>query len=734
MRHLLISLSLITLTSATALQAQQDSTSFKQLQEVSVLGIRATQRTPMTYGNIGKKEISKANLGPDIPYLLQSQPSVLMTSEAGTGIGYTGLSVRGVGTTGINVSVNGVPLNDSESQGVFWVNMPDFASSLQEIQLQRGVGTTSSGAVSFGASLNMRTDAIGLRPSATLSLGGGSFGTQRYTAKVSTGLIAGHWSLDARLTHIKSSGYIDRSGIDQYAYFLQAGWHSGSSMLRLLTFGGKERTGIAWDGIDADTEKTYGRTFNWAGYISTDSKGEHHFYQNTDNYSQPHYQAIFSHRFSPDLNLSLTAHYTQGYGYTDEYKGGATLLKYGLQPYTDAGGKQVKKRDLVRRKYLDNQFYGMVANLNWRTDRFDLSAGLAGNGYRGLHYGEIRWMASGYPQTILPTDRYYDNVGNKTELSAYTKLNYYLTRQLSGYVDLQVRHVDYSAHGTTDRFNATTQKLDNMGQVGQAFTFLNPKAGLFYEFAPAHHAYASVAVAHREPNRKMYTEGQIASGTPKAERLIDYELGYGYKSERLNLNAGLYYMYYIDQFVANGKKNHVGEAILENVPESYRMGLELSGVYTPAKWLRLDASLALSKHKIKDYTYYLSDTEVRRFSNTDIAYAPSFIAHAGATLVQGLWELNLTNQYVSRQRLDNTSSDERTLPAYNVMNLRLSREFKVQGVRELRVSLQVSNLLNARYSNNGYAELSLYEGKESSYMDYYPQAPRHVMASLTIGL
>lgn len=700
--------------------SEADSLRVTTLQELSVVGVRADKRTPMAYSNLGKKEIGKENLGRDIPFLLQSLPSVVFSSDAGTGIGYTSLRVRGVDATGINIMVNGIPLNDSESQAVFWVNMPDFASSLQELQLQRGVGTSSNGAAAFGASLNMRTDQIGLKPYATVSAGAGSFGTRRASIKVGTGRLGGRWTIDTRLSRVESAGYVDRASVDQYAYFLQASYATEATMLRYVTFGGKQITGIAWHGIEASDEKSYGRTYNPAGYMYTDAAGKAHYYHDTDNYSQPHHQLILTHSFSPRLTLNLTAHYTAGFGYTDEFKANSSLKKYALKNYVDASGKQIKRADIIRRKYLDNDFYGVNAMLNWQQRNWQLSAGLSGNYYKGLHYGERRWISK-YPEIIYPESRYYDNLAHKTDLSSFVKANWQLSEQLNLFADLQLRHIAYDVQGTLDKYSDATKGMRAI-DLKKDFLFLNPKAGVYYQFTPQHHAFASVAVAQREPGRKIYTEGSNAGGAePKAEHLIDYELGYGYRSHRLSLSAGLYYMSYRDQLVANGKISDVGEPLLENVDHSYRMGLELSASYRPTKWLRLDGALALSQSRIKDYHNFSTGEEVK-YSNTPIGYSPEIVSSAAASLVFGSFEAGLTSQFVGKQYIDNTGSEARKLPAYHVAGLRMSYDLSLPGVKRMNLSLQVNNLFDAKYSSNGWTYFYVDGGKEVSHVGLYPQA------------
>lgn len=714
---------------ATAFAQEADSLRVYKLQEVSVVGTRAGVKTPMSYSNIKKEELRKVNLGQDVPYLLQLQPSVVATSDAGTGIGYTGIRVRGVDASGTNVTANGVPINDSESQGVFWVNMPDLTSSVEEMQLQRGIGTSSNGAGSFGASLNMRTSNLSTKPYAEVGASAGSYSTFRRNIRLGTGTLAGHWAIDARLSKITSNGYIDRGTVDLVSYFAQAGYFNNRTVLKFITFGGKEVTGIAWNGIEQWQEDLYGRRYNSAGDIYEDGK---RYYHNTDNYNQRHNHLILTQGLSDHWTLGLTAHYTAGFGFTDEYRTGRKPTEYGLKLYTapDKKGKLKEiKRSLTRRKYLDNDFYGLIGNLSYKRKQVDLTFGMSGNYYKGLHYGEIRSIEAGFPDFVDPSAHYYDSYGKKLDLSLYTKLNYQLTEGLSAFVDLQYRHLNYKVAGTNDAYSQSGGGLQQLN-VDKDFHFFNPKAGLFYRFAERHHAYASVAVAHREPTRKMYTDGS----DPRPEQMTDFELGYGYTSERFALKANAYYMKYSDQIIATGKLGDVGESLMENVPDSHRLGLELSLGYEPIKAIRLDASLALSDNRIKHYTYYVDDMPFE-VKNTKIGFSPSIVASGGLTF-RGIknMELALTAQHVGRQHLDNSGSMDRTMPSYTVANLRLGYDIPVRGfVKGWNVSLQVNNLLNRKYYSNAWSYAYMDGTKQVSGVGYYPQAPINFLLGTTLS-
>lgn len=737
---------------ATAAQLA-DSLSTHRLEEVQVTATRASAKTPMSFSNVSKGQLLKSNLGQDVPYLLLQTPSVVATSEPGIGIGYTYLRVRGVDAAGINIMTNGVPLNDSESQGVFWANMPNFSSSIQDAQLQRGVGTSSNGSAAFGASLNLRTDHFSMTPTASLTLLGGSYNTFRREVHASTGRIGGHWALEARLGKTTTDGYIDRSGTEGTSYFIQGGYFGENTILKFLSFGGKQRTGIAWNGLSPEEEAVYGRRYNSAGHMNPGSTPQDARYRyNTDNYEQYHYQAQLTQRLSEGLILNLTAHYTKGYGFTDEYRTGRKLKDYGLKEFIlrdengaailDKNGKEqkVKKITLLRTKYLDNDFAGGIATLDYKSDRLELTAGLSANHYAGDHYGE-RLPVTPYPYLVEPNERYYEDKANKTDLSGFVKANYEVTTGLNLFADLQYRFIDYRIAGTIDHFIKNSQGAMVAQEIDlkKTFNFLNPKAGLFYQFTPQHHVYGSVAVAHREPNRKNYTEVS-PKDYPRAERLTDYEVGYGFRSSSFSAGLNLYYMDYHDQLVLNGKQSDVGGKLSENVASSHRMGAELNASWKICPMLRWDLAGAVSRNQIKQYHLYAwsdqaGDEVLTTYDRTPIAYSPQLVLSNTLTFAHRAFEAALTSQYVGMQYLDNTGSRERSLPAYHVASLRLGYELPIHFVRSWSISLQINNLFDARYSSNGGAGYTFdKDGAISSYTWTYPQAGIHAFLGTTITI
>lgn len=722
---------------------ETDTLRLIKLQEVQVVASRAKNKTPMSYSNVDKNAIKKANYGQDIPFLLTLTPSVVATSEAGTGLGYTGFRVRGTDANRINITTNGVPLNDSESQSVFWVNMPEFASSIEDLQVQRGVGTSTNGSGSFGASINMKTTNISSNGYGEVQLGGGSFGTFRRTVKVGSGLINDHWAFDGRFSKVNSDGYIDRSGIRQWSYFGQLSYLHDNTVLKLVTFGGEEHTNIAWNGIAPEDIETYGRKYNSAGYIGKDAQGNPLYYRDqTDNYDQRHYQAILTHRFSQNATLNVTAHYTRGLGYTNEYRTSRKLLEYALQPYKDETGKKIKKVDLIRQKHLDNHFGGIIATLSFNHKKFNDIIGISGNTYDGDHFGYIDYIKA-YPFPFTPGFKYYDNTGKKKELSAFYKTYYNVSPNFTIYGDLQVRHINYTIKGVNDEYDkkrAGMQLLD----LDKSFTFFNPKAGLHYKLNRFNEFYGSVSVANREPNRKNYTDAGI-NDRPTSERLIDYELGYNFKSPVFSFGTNLYYMNYKDQLVLNGKKSDVGADLTVNVPKSYRMGAEFSISVAPIEQLRWDANLTWSKNRIKDYTQYAEvygpeETTIQQdfFGDTPIAFSPDLIANSSLSYHTKGFDASWILSYVGKQYLDNTGSELRQLDDYLLNNLRLSYNFGFSCLKDINLGVTIYNLFDKEYSSNGGSGYYYYVGEDGgspkmgSYTWLYPQAGRHVLCNLTL--
>ena len=712
------------------------------LGEASVIATRATRQTPIAFTNLSREQISRANHGQDIPYLLSATPSVVVTSDAGAGIGYTSLRIRGVDATRINVTANGIPVNDAESHTVFWVNMPDFASSVKDIQLQRGVGTSTNGAGAFGASLNLQTADFSQNPYAEVSASAGSFCTHKETFRIGTGLLKDHWTFDLRLSNICTDGYIDRAAAKLHSFYTQAAWVGAATSARLIAFGGKEQTYHAWNYASREEMQTYGRRYNSCGYMYTDADGVQHFYEDqTDNYVQTNLQLLLDHRFTNHWSAHLGAHYTKGDGYYQEYKTDRKLIEYGMQPF-EANGETVKKTDLVRKKAMDNHFAGAVFSVNYRDDKLRASLGGAANKYVGDHFGRVLW-AKNYIGELDPNTDYYRNEAHKTDANVYLRAEYLLCRGLTAYADAQYRHIRYRMEGTNDKYNSWAgsgmQRLD----LDERFNFFNPKAGINWQVNPRLRLFASVAQAHKEPTRNNYTDGYFTE-RPRAERLTDYEVGGAYHAPRWHAAANLYLMNYRNQLVLTGELNEIGEAVSANVPRSYRAGLELQGGFSLPCGLEWTGNLTLSRNRIRDFkeTIYgyddawndLPPVEINH-GDTHIAFSPEILAGSRlAYSIKGL-RAELMTQYVGKQYMSNADVAAHRLDDYCVSHLDLSYSFAPRRyIKNVRVGVAIYNLFNAEYETNGWASSSYLNTPDNrvNYTGYAAQAGTNFLANLTL--
>ena len=673
-----------------------DSTKVNQLDEVLVSAIRVNKNTPVTFSDVNKKEIASRNLGQDIPMLLNFLPSVVTTSDAGNGFGYTGIRVRGSDATRVNITINGIPYNDSESHGTYWVNMPDFASSVESLQLQRGVGTSTNGAGAFGASLNMLTDSYSKTATGEIANSFGSFNSHKHTVKFSSGLMNDHFELAGRLSVIQSDGYIDRASSNLKSYFLQGTYVGKTTLIKALVFGGTEKTYQSWNGIDSETLAN-DRTFNSAG-IFTDEFGNTRFYDNeTDNYQQDHYQLHWNEKLSQKWSTNLAFHYTKGKGYYENYKEDADFLDYGLTPV----GTETAT-DLIRQKWLDNDFYGTTFSLNYKNEHFDFILGGGWNKYEGDHFGKVIW--SRFASTSELGDRYYNDYGDKTDGNIFAKANYQITKKISLFGDLQFRSVNYKANGVQANL------------VDDTFTFFNPKAGLNYVFNRKNTLYFSFARANREPNRTDYE-----SGNSKPEKLNDFELGWRFSSDKVKINANLYYMTYKDQLILTGNLDDVGNPIRSNSEKSYRLGFEVEATIAISKKITIRPNFTLSDNKNVDLN--VSGTN---FGNKEIAYSPSVIA--GNVFVYQpieMLQISLLSKYVGEQFMNNIELPDAQLPDYFVNDLNVSFEIHPKKVfKSIVFSGLVNNFLNKKYVSNGY----MYD----IYPYYYPQAGIHFLLGLNL--
>ncbi len=710
------------------------------LQSVEVTANRAGAKTPVAFTNLKAKEIAKSNDGRDIPFLIQSTPSVVVTGDAGGGIGYSSIRVRGTDPTRINITANGVPINDSESSRTYWVNMPDIASSIRDIQIQRGAGTSANGAGAFGASINMITAAPSSESSSEAAVSYGSYNSNRQSLKVSSGLIGDHWSADARISHIGSDGYIDRATSQLWGYSAQLAYNNGGTGVRLLAFGGKERTYMAWDYASKEDMELYGRRYNPCGKYTAADGSTAYYPDQYDNFAQHHLHLIATHVFSNRLQLNVTGHYTKGDGYYEQYKTRRTLAEYGLEPFYNSDGEKVKKSDLVRRKFNDNDFGGALANLRYSSGRINAVGGAAVNWHRGLHFGQVMWVRN-YIGAINPLQQYYSNTGRKMDANAFVRTDIDLSDRLSAYADVQYRHIRYSIRGASDNYDyniSAPARLD----VLRNYNFFNPKAGLSYTCG-AQRAYLSWSVAHKEPVRDNFTDGDPMV-YPSPERLFDYEAGWSLRKQNFSLAAGLYLMDYKDQLVLTGQLSDTGNPISVNVPSSYRAGVELQGDLRPVSWFEWNASATLSRNRIRNFVEYIYEDEYANpiafdRGDTPIAFSPSVIANNAFKVNFGGFEASLTTRYVSSQYMNNAATPEAMLDAYCVSDLGAAYTWQhVAGFKSLRVSATAYNVFNAKYFNNGYTGAGYTIGANGKpdiyrYSGYAAQSPINFLTTIALN-
>ena len=654
-----------------------------KLEEVLVSAVRVDKKTPVTFTNVSKEELAPRNLGQDIPVLLNFLPSVVTTTDAGAGIGYTSMRVRGSDATRINVTVNGIPYNDAESQGSFWVNMGDFASSTENIQLQRGVGTSTNGAGAFGASLNLLTDAFSKKSSGEISNSFGSFNSRKHTVKFSTGLMNDHFELAGRLSNIKSDGYIDRASSDLKSYFLQGTYVGKTTLIKALVFGGKEKTYQAWNGLEDPEKLENNRTYNSAGeYV--DENGVTRFYDNeTDNYQQDHYQLHWSEKLSDNWNTNVALHYTKGEGYYEQYRQDADFADYGLEEIT-IGGETINTTDLIRRKWLDNDFFGTTFSANYKNEDWNVIVGGAWNKYEGDHFGEIIWAR--YASQSQIRDHYYDDTAVKTDFNMFAKANWQLTQNLNLFGDMQYRRVHYEADGVL------------ADPVDDTFNFFNPKAGLTYTLNNQNNIYFSYARANREPRRDDYE-----NGSSKPETLNDFELGWRYTTPKTRININGYYMRYKDQLVLTGALNDVGAPVYTNSGDSYRLGIEADATLYITKHFILRPNVAVSTNKNIDF-YFQRDGVLQNLGNTNIAFSPNVIAGNTITVlpVKNM-QVSLLSKFVGEQYMGNIDSDSSKLDSYFTNDLNISYEFKTNKIfKSIVLSGLVNNIFDVEYESNGY--------------------------------
>lgn len=710
-------------------------------EEVIVSATRAEAQNPSTKTNLNAEEIAENNMGADMPYLLQQTPSVVTTSDAGAGIGYTGIRIRGVDPSGINVTVNGIPINDSESHGVFWVNMPDLASSLSSLQIQRGVGTSTNGAGAFGASINMQTNGLTKKSFAEINNSFGSFNSRKHTVKVGSGLINNRYAVEARLSKINSDGYIDRASADLSSYFLSGTFYGKKTIIKALTFGGREKTYQSWYGTPeakltgdlASLEETIsneGFSDQIANNLrNSDRRYNHYLYENqVDDYGQDHFQLHFAHEFTNKVTANLAFHYTQGAGFFEEFKEDEDFVDYNLQNVITANADTITSTDLIRRRWLDNDFYGLTYSIIYNpNNKLNLNLGGAVNQYDGDHFGEVIWAQ--YASSSFPGDNYYFNYGKKTDANIYLKADYQINKDLIAFADLQVRNINYETKGTDN----DQRNID----IDEDYQFFNPKLGLNYKINENSSVSALAAIGNREPNRSDLIDQDTLAN--KAEQLQNLEIGFNNKGNKHLVSVNLYYMNYKDQLINTGKVNDVGSPVRENISESYRRGVEVSAAYAFSKKIELRINATYSQNRIIGFEESFEYTEANgnnvktfRRANTRIAFSPDIIANS-ELIVKPIksFEIGLQSRYVGKQYLDNSERDFKSLDAYFVSDVRFEYKIPSKTIKDIRVMARINNVFSEEYSSNGYTYSYTYQRIITENF-LYPQALRNYMIGLNL--
>ncbi len=710
-------------------------------EEVLISASRVKEKTPVAYTTVEKSQIRENNLGQDIPYLLSLTPSFVATSDAGNGVGYTYFRIRGTDMNRINVTVNGIPMNDAETHGTWWVDVPDLASSTDNIQVQRGVGTSSNGAAAFGASINLQTTTINKDASAEYSSSAGSFGTVKNTIGVSSGLIKDKFAFDARLSKISSDGFIDRANSDLKSFFVSGGYFTENSILKLNIFSGLEETYQAWNGVPSvRLNNDLAGMQRYADHglytqkqvdemMASNSRTYNLFtYENqVDHYQQDHYQLLFSHQFDESVNLNASLFYTKGKGYYEEYKEDQKLADYLITP-PEVGGVTITNSDLIRRKWLDNGFYGMTFSLNRKKETGELTLGGGYNTYDGNNFGNVIWARTAGNSEI--NHDWYRGTGLKKDLNLFAKYNFKLSEQFNMLADVQYRKIDHEIDGTDQNQRVLTQV--------HHFNFFNPKLGIYYQLNEHQNLYANFARANREPNRDNYVDADPHGKQPTFETLNDFELGYKLKNNLLAFNVNAYYMVYQNQLILTGQINDVGAPIMTNVDQSYRAGLELMAGMKLTETLNWDVNLTFSKNKIKDYIESVDDWDTggqitNKLGTTDLSFSPEMIANSQLSwmAVKGL-NMALQSYSVSKQYIDNSSNNDRKLSSYFLNNLKLTYQVPQKFAKELNLHLMLNNLFDTKYENNAWVYSYMLVGQRYAMDGYFPQAGINFMAGMNI--
>ncbi len=730
-----------------------DSVRMYRLQEIEVTATRATGSTPVAHATLSREEIARHGFGTDIPSVLALTPSMIATNETGIGIGGTSMRLRGTDATRLNVTVNGVAMNNPDSHSMYWYDTPDLISAVGDVQVQRGAGISTNGTGAFGGAVSMTTEALSTEFGGSASLSYGSYNTNKQAVHFASGLLGGHWALDARLTHIGSDGYIDRGSTDLKSYMFQAGYYGGNTMLKLVSFGGKAKTYLTYNGVTKEDMALYGRRYHTSGQYATSdgpfvlADGSHvdYYDDQTDNYLQINNQLLLSHRFDARWTMNATAFYTYGYGYYKQYKDNAKLVEYGFPDDVafDASGNKVR-RDLIRRKVMRNHLGGVQAAAHYHAQRADVSFGGSYSYYSCPHWGDLEWV-DGLERSAIG-GRWYDNDVDKHDANLFGRVAWRVAEGLNLFADLQYRYVSYKAWGVNDNYVSSSVGMQPI-DVDKHYHFFNPHAGVNYTRG-CHTLYASFAIAQKEPTRGDFTDRYMYADDdsyPSSERMFDYEIGYRLELPTLTVGANLYYMYYRDQLVKTGRINDNYDALNINVPVSYRRGIELSASWRALPWFTIGANATFSQNRIENYVDKVVDYAVagdvtddgygyltREMGTTRISYSPETMGALFLDFHIRGFEALLHTQYVGEQYFTNFANPDMRLDGYCVTDLNLGYTLRTRAARSVRFGVAIYNLFDQKYASNGYGWSEAYDGVRTDHAYYFPQAPLHVLANVTV--
>lgn len=741
MKRIFLSLAVAALSlGARAQQFSPDSISlYDEIQKIEVVATRATQSTPVAYTNLDREEIARNNYGLDIPSLLALTPSMIATNETGIGIGGTSIRLRGTDATRLNVTINGMPLNNPDSHSTYWYDTPDVISAVGDVQVQRGAGTSTNGTGAFGGAVSMTTAAPQTEFGGDATFSYGSYNTNKQAIHIGSGLMDGRWMVDARLTHIGSDGYIDRGMTDLKSYMLQGAYYGQRTTVKLLSFGGKAKTYLTYTGVTKQEMELYGRRYHTEGqyetsngpYVLADGTHVDYYDDQTDNYLQINNQLIVNHRLTDRWSLSAMGFYTYGYGYYKQYKDARTLLEYMNMGIGDAS----VEADMIRRKIMRNHTAGVNGSFAYTTEKLSLLLGGSYSFYTCPHWGDLEWV-DGYDKEQI-AGRWYDNDVDKQDANLFVKAMWQPVEGLSLFADLQYRYVDYRAWGVNDNFDWNTMQMQPIN-VDKQYNFFNPKVGVSYSFAKYHKLFASFAIAQKEPTRSDFTDRYMFAKDqtePESERLFDYEVGYEFSSPQVSLAVNLYYMRYRNQLIPTGMVNDSSDALNVNVPDSYRCGVELMAAWRATRWFTIGGNATFSRNKICNYVDMLADSPTygENLGDMTIAYSPSVMASAYLDFHVGGFEAVLRTQHVGEQYFTNNEIEALSLDAYTVTNLDMGYTFKTQAAKRVRLGVAIYNLFNVEYCSNGYGYSYMWDGERYDEAYYFPQAPLHVLANVTVN-